>query len=69
MVAFKVVLYRSLLIAATVVVLITLPSAPAEPAGTGGTCHACNCRISNGQILEELIDQKIRDSLAGKIPY
>ena len=57
MVVFKVVLYQILLV---LPVLITYSSA------LGDTCRACNCQVNNIQVLEELIDQKIRDSLAGK---
>lgn len=29
---------------------------------TAGTCQACNCKFNNVQVLEKLIDQKIRST-------
>lgn len=31
------------------------------------TCQACNCRVNNAQVLEELVEQKVNIALA-KLP-
>ena len=32
----------------------------------GGTCQACNCRLNNGEVLNQLIESKIA---SGKLAH
>lgn len=60
MVLFRVVLYQPM-------ILLQLAALITHAYAQGDTCRACNCQVKILQVLEELIDQKIRDSLAGKL--